>query len=191
MSIERIHKRISQRSQARRDQRGAALVESAIIILPLCIILFGIIEFGFVFKDSLTLSSASRAGARTASAATESDAMITAAWEATKKAGTAAKFQNGDTILIYKADENSGLPVGGAACSSQCAKSTYNNGAWSNPVGTWPASARTACLGGTIDSVGVQIKLKHQSITQFFPFINNMELTERTVMRLEPTTDSC
>jgi Flp pilus assembly protein TadG len=49
-----------------RNQRGAALVEFAIVALLLFTLLFGIIEFGLIIKDYLTLSQAAREGARCA-----------------------------------------------------------------------------------------------------------------------------
>ena len=38
----------------RRDQRGQALVEFALVFLPLCLIIMGGIDFGFVFKDFIS-----------------------------------------------------------------------------------------------------------------------------------------
>ena len=49
-----------------RNQRGAALVEFAIVALLLFTLLFGIIELGLIIKDYLTLSHAAREGARSA-----------------------------------------------------------------------------------------------------------------------------
>jgi Flp pilus assembly protein TadG len=46
------------------SQKGAALVEFAIVIIPLMIITFGIIEFGVYFYDKNILTNASREGAR-------------------------------------------------------------------------------------------------------------------------------
>ncbi len=38
----------------RRDQRGQALVEFGLVFLPLALIIFGGIDFGFVFKDFIS-----------------------------------------------------------------------------------------------------------------------------------------
>ena len=46
-----------QRGRAR-DERGASLVEAAIVLPVVILIVFGIIEFALAFKDSLTVSSA-------------------------------------------------------------------------------------------------------------------------------------
>jgi hypothetical protein len=38
----------------RRDERGQSLVEFALVFLPLCLIILGGIDFGFVFKDFIS-----------------------------------------------------------------------------------------------------------------------------------------
>jgi Flp pilus assembly protein TadG len=47
-----------------RDERGQAVAELAIVLPVLCLLLFGIIQFGIVFRDYITLTDAVRAGAR-------------------------------------------------------------------------------------------------------------------------------
>lgn len=49
-----------------RDDRGAALVEFAIVSVLLITLVFGIIEFGMLMKDYLTVNQAAREGARAA-----------------------------------------------------------------------------------------------------------------------------
>lgn len=61
-------------------QRGTASVEFALVLPLLLSLLFGIIEFGFVFKDQLSLQQAAREGARVAAVGrgvSEIDARIT------------------------------------------------------------------------------------------------------------------
>ena len=45
-------------------QRGQSMVEFALVMMPLFIILLGIIQFGFIFNAYVTLTNASREGAR-------------------------------------------------------------------------------------------------------------------------------
>ena len=47
-----------------RGERGAAAVEFALVLLPLCLILLGIIEFGWIFNQQISLSNAAREAAR-------------------------------------------------------------------------------------------------------------------------------
>jgi Flp pilus assembly protein TadG len=48
----------------RRDQKGASLVEFALIAPILFLILFGLIDFGFIYNDFLSLRQGVRDGAR-------------------------------------------------------------------------------------------------------------------------------
>lgn len=47
-----------------RDDRGAAAVEFALVLIPLLVLLLGIIEFGYIFNQQLTVTNAAREGAR-------------------------------------------------------------------------------------------------------------------------------
>lgn len=47
-----------------RAERGAAAVEFALVLIPLVILLLGIIEFGYIFNQQLTVTNAAREGAR-------------------------------------------------------------------------------------------------------------------------------
>jgi len=55
-----------------RDERGQTMTEFAIILPVLVVMLFGIIQFGIVFNNYVTLTDAVRAGAREASVARQS-----------------------------------------------------------------------------------------------------------------------
>ena len=52
--------------QLGKSERGATLIEFALIALLLFTILFGIIEFGWIFNGYITLTSAAQEGARMA-----------------------------------------------------------------------------------------------------------------------------
>lgn len=47
--------------------RGAAAVEFALVLVPLLLLVFGIIDFGRLYNEQMTLTSLARAGARMAS----------------------------------------------------------------------------------------------------------------------------
>ena len=46
------------------NERGASAVEFALLLLPLVLIIFGIIEFGFILYNQQVITNASREGAR-------------------------------------------------------------------------------------------------------------------------------
>jgi Flp pilus assembly protein TadG len=174
-----------------RGERGAALVEAAIILPVVMLIVFGIIEWGLAFKDALTVSSATRAGARTASAMPRQSGMAATTKAAMERAVAALPNGSIQTMWIYKADAN-GFPDGGSSFTSCTACYVYS---WNSTTQrfvsagsqTWDAASQNACAG-TVDSVGIYLKANHALITGFFG--NNVALTDHTVMNLEPVPSS-
>lgn len=49
-----------------RQENGQTMVEFALIMPVLCLVLFGIIQFGVLYNDYITLTDATRVGARKA-----------------------------------------------------------------------------------------------------------------------------
>jgi Flp pilus assembly protein TadG len=49
-----------------RNERGQTMVELALCLPVICLLLFGVIQFGIVFNNYVTLTDAVRAGARKA-----------------------------------------------------------------------------------------------------------------------------
>ena len=115
-----------------RGDRGAAAVEFAIVVPVLLLILLGILEFAFVLRDYLSVSSAVRVGARTAStgagakasdvprpAAGRDDAVCRASpsrnWRSPPRTpssgpGTAMPQDTIDEIWVYRAN-SAGFPA--------------------------------------------------------------------------------
>ena len=101
-------------SGARRGERGAALVEAAIVTPLLLMLVFGIIEFGFAFKDTLTLANGSRSGARVASAAGTDPSADWFVLQAVK--GATGSLANVNEIVVFKATGPNGVVP--ASCAS-------------------------------------------------------------------------
>ncbi|MEJ7569950.1 MAG: TadE family protein [Gaiellaceae bacterium] len=53
-------------SRKLRSENGQTATELALVLPVFCLLLFGVIQFGIVFKNYVTLTDAVRAGARTA-----------------------------------------------------------------------------------------------------------------------------
>ena len=180
--------------------RGAALVEAAIILPFLAIMVFGIVELGFLFRSATVVSSSSRSGARLAAA--QYAAAQTAPAQATvvdnvrqtvekdlkSRGATDTPLQ----LLIYRANANGDpLPSGNfSSCSTDCFVFTWNpaganGGTFNAPTGGW---ANPDGCGKVIDSVGVWLQMKHDPLG-FSSVFGTMNLKEKTVMRLEPRTD--
>jgi len=64
--IRRLRPALTRRRRDR-DQRGAVVVEFALIVPMLLLIVFGILDFGYMLNRNTIVSNASRDGARTAS----------------------------------------------------------------------------------------------------------------------------
>lgn len=69
---------IEQMSAPTDEERGAGLVEFALVLPVLIIILFGVIEFGIAFNRAQAVEAAAREGARLASISTTTQGDITA-----------------------------------------------------------------------------------------------------------------
>jgi hypothetical protein len=188
--------------RGRERDRGAVLIEAAFVFPVLIMFVFGIIEYGLVFKDTLTLSSATRSGARIASAEPKQASYDDNAASAAAAALTALPSSGPQELWVYKAFTD-GLPCLNLLCASSTPFTTYcsvctiyswqpatrsflevpvtvhNNVDW-NATGT---NSQNACAG-TPDSLGVYVKIQHKFITGLFGSVKT--LTDHTVFRLEP-----
>ncbi len=60
---------MSRRRKNIRNERGQTMVEFALVVPILCVVLFGILQFGALYNDYVTLTDATRVGARKAATA--------------------------------------------------------------------------------------------------------------------------
>src|SRR6188508_1905847 len=137
-------------ARARRDC-GTAIVEAALVLPVVILLVFAVIEFGFTFKDLLTVTSSTRAGARTAAALSKRPNSQNDTAEAV--AGVLANTMptSGiEMLVVYKADPSTGAPFDGASFE-QCTtcyrfrwapKARGGEGRWiPNGGNGWPARA--------------------------------------------------
>jgi hypothetical protein len=180
-----------------RQERGAALIEAALLIPVLLLIVFAVLELGMMFKSATVTSSSSRAGVRLAAAtyapapavgsgtAENPDKRGVGDLVASAVAEVLRDRQSGDTpqqLRIYRAQAN-GTPVGGdfTACATDCLRYVWNGTSWTYSGGTW--SSPDAC-GATLHSIGVYVSVRHEPSNDFIPL--GKTLDEYSVMRLEP-----
>lgn len=181
-------------------ERGAVLVEAALVLPVLLLIVVGIMEFGLLYSSHSTNTASSRSGARLAATEYSQAGQSTAAQQLAATsiaAATAADLKvlnNAEPIgmVIYRVDPNStnGAPVGGfpgqgmsGGCSQDCIRFQWNpatstmdfvSGAWTSP---------NAC-GLQVDSIGVYVESRHDFITRMIR--TDAMVGGHTVMRLEP-----
>jgi len=68
--VDEVRGRVRNRDKAGHE-RGQAMVEFVIVLPILCMLLFGIVQFGITFNHYLTLTDSVRAGARRAAVSRE------------------------------------------------------------------------------------------------------------------------
>jgi Flp pilus assembly protein TadG len=183
---------------AQRGERGVALVEAAIVTPLLLLLVFGIIEFGFLFKDSLTLANASRAGARVGSAAGTDPLADWDILQAVK--GASGSLTNVQQVVVFKATgANGSVPsncTGSVGVSGLCNvysaadfnvdATTFQSASYTKD-NYWASSARVTSLSSTNgpDYLGVYVKAQHTSVLTIV--VPSRTITDTVVMRLEPT----
>lgn len=174
------------RAHRHRDDRGVAAVEAAIVTPVFLLLLVGVLEFGFAYKDQLAITSAVRAGARIASAEPRTASFATDAAAQVARAGAAANMGEVTALWVYQADA-SGHPVGTGgtfnSCASNCVRFSWNGTSFVQSGGAWAPSNQDACAGEQ-DSVGVYLALKHPGITH--AIFDSLGLHSYTVMQFEP-----
>lgn len=183
------------RLRRRRDERGASLVETSLVLPLLLLLALGAAEVGFLVVDYLTVSNAAREGARTGAAAgdyvdtatgIDADDLIV---EAVEQVACNLQYSTLGRVLIYKSDAD-GNPVdpsnllneytGTVNCTSGVTGLTCSNGC------PWTAASRDRKLPG-LDNLGVQVEFEFEGVTKFITF-PTITFSERAVMRLEPDT---
>jgi Flp pilus assembly protein TadG len=181
------------RWRRRDDERGAALVETAILVPIVILLTFGLIEFSSAYQSSAVAASTVRSAARTASA----EAMLSGyATDAAAAAATALKTVPADEpveMWIYRANDKGYPGANGntsfSSCATQCisypwdvATRSFNT---ASPGGSgWVSTTQKACSPSDWDSVGVYVKLRHKFLTNLFG--TTIDLTDHAVFRLEP-----
>jgi Flp pilus assembly protein TadG len=87
---------------AARDERGQTLAEFALVLPLLAMLLFGIIQFGVVFNNYVTLTDAARAGARKAVVSRHLSGRVTVTKAAVKSSASGLDL-NDDQITVNSA----------------------------------------------------------------------------------------
>jgi len=127
------------RLRHRRNERGSAVVEAAIVLPTIIMVLFGMLEMGLYFKDTLTLSEATKDGARTGAQWAQDPGADYYILQAIKKASLSGNILE---VIVYDAapadPTNQSAQAPSAACqsSSNGVSVTYtDSGGISHPTG--------------------------------------------------------
>jgi hypothetical protein len=204
---------MADRRRRPRSERGAVVVEAALVTPLLMILLLGIIEMSLLMRDVVAVSSSVRVGARMASTAAgagpgtcePSDLTCTPqkapkvaqmAADAIQRSGTAMPTDSIDWILVYKANTDGyPYPAGNKTlvCSSDCVQYKWDTGLdkFRYYSGQWDSRTINACVNDPgLMAVGVAMHAHHDWVTGFFG--DGVEVEERTIMQFEPlANESC
>ena len=152
-----------------RGQRGAVVVELAVVVPILILLAFGMLEFGLAFKDKLTMAHAVNQATRSATVLgtdRASDLAVLHAFEAGLSGATSL-----DTVVhvdVFKADAN-GAPLvwdrytpDGSACGwSPCPDSDPTRLGGYGVPDDYPPYSRDTALDGGVDTIGVKVRYTH------------------------------
>jgi Flp pilus assembly protein TadG len=185
----------ARRRKAILGDRGASAVEAAIVTPVVMMLLFGIIELGFVFKDYLAVAGAVRAGVRTASANPRVANFAQVAANKVAQTGGAMNFSDVKQLWVFKVDPNTNKTIGFTNYSdcSYCVKFKWDSGtkAFVPITGagapTWAYTDQSACslsIGGPLDRIGVYLQLKHDPFTGLV--LHTIYISEASILSLEP-----
>ena len=189
------------------SEDGQSLVEFSMIITVMMLLLLGMLEFGFLFDQHLTLEYSSREGARVGAAlangtttfpcASVDDQVIAAVQRVLTSPGSRIDASQVTEIRIYKATSTGGQSGSLANIWS------YSAGAGPSIDGknldfipgtiNWSACSRSNTTSAP-DSLGVSVNYTYQAVTplsavmSFFggPGPASIPITDRTVMALNP-----
>jgi hypothetical protein len=201
------------RRSDRASERGAAIIEAAIVTPLFFLMIFGLLEFGLLFRDSLTTDNAAHQGARAASvsgSAANTDYLIIRSIEHGLQA---MELQQLDYVVVFKADgpgddvpaaclsasqTYDALNPAAPACNRYAAADFFKE--LDDPVTGadtgnfrcgmasvdrfWGPAARQTSLSAGTDYLGIHIQTGHAFITGLFG--DGMDLSETSIVRLEP-----
>jgi hypothetical protein len=200
----------------RRREDGAVAVEAALVMPILALLVFGIIEFGFLLRDYAGVSSLVRTGARIASTGADhgpgvcdtspgapvctpasSPALAQEAADAIQRSGIASNPDQIQYILVYKANDKGypgadGSTTMPADCTgvSNCVKFVWRPSVdkFKYNSGAWNSTTISACFpGSTANPMDrVGIYLKATHPMITGLFGSSISLSDRAVMDFEP-----
>jgi hypothetical protein len=194
------------------SERGATMVEFALVLPLLLLLTFGIIEFALVFNANSNVAHATRAGGRTAGISSLDPQLE---YKAAEAAANALNVSPSDvlgqpTVCVGKYVAGSSNPCGDYSMTfSLVHPGTPDSPMWEVDTGglppandNWPIANRNyGCAAngspGTFDKVAVHVSLRHELLVPglFSVFFGNNvapALSTTSVFQLEPVpTSSC
>ena len=179
------------------NESGVAIVEMAIVLPLLILLVFGIVEYGLLFKEKLTVASATTSAARTGATMGTRETADIRILEAIE----AGLFESVDSSVLISVQIFSAHPTTGATIAGKVNTYAFTPGVpcrWTpcpdpedpgfNYGGPWIPAVRDTTLepgGGGVEVLGIRVQYHHTSVTNLIPGVDR-DLTEIARIRLEP-----
>jgi hypothetical protein len=182
-SVRPIHER-------RGDTNGQGLVEFALTLPIFLLLLMGVLEFGFLYNNILTVQFASRQGVSAAAQVGAEDGADCAILKAVEGALTTPIDKNRITAVeVFQSDAN-GLPIAGRVNRYirtgllDCAGITTQPYTLAGVEG-YPQTARKDSLADGLEVIGVHIEYVYVGVTPVGAG-RTWDVTDGATLRIEP-----
>ncbi len=142
-----------------RRRGGQTIVEFALVVPILLGLLIGIMEFGWVVKNTLALSNGAREGARVASLGRTTTDIQTRIQNSVRPLSVASP--NGAIVMRW----------------------SDNNGADNYPYAITDSGSVNGVMPGKL--IKITVRTNNPSLTGFFPFLRNRNIESYATMRRE------
>lgn len=199
------------RRRARGKDRGAALVEAAIITPIFALLIFGILEFGMAFRDYLTVANVSRDSARAASAYGDDLYADYNIIQVVKQASKGFRPNEIQRLIVFNAGSVNGSITNTSHPANACLAATVGINNVCNvydsadlaldkshfgckttetldkywcPAALNGQDGREIRASGPPDYIGIYVMARHNFITGLFG--PGMNITDEIIMRIEP-----
>ena len=189
--------------RARPHDRGAVIIEAAIAMTVLGVLLVGIIEYGFAWRQSTVVEKTVQQSGRTAANLADAPMADYEALQAFRSLIASTKNVTVDYIVVYKSGSADGaMPSGCAASSIDGVCNHYVPGDMARPAAQFgcggsapdrfwcpfPSGAsqpgRERDRSPAPDYVGVQAQLQYDGMTGIVP--GTITITRKAVYAVEP-----
>lgn len=189
------------RHRTERGERGAVLAEFSIVAPLLLLLVMMGLELGLLMRDEMTVSAATRAGARVGSSAQTTRLADYDLLQAVAAGLGSVDPTAVELIVVFESDANGDVPAGCMTASRPGTCNRYtaadltrpatdfrgtSSCTGSSPDRSWCPATRNrdqAAPGGP-DWLGVYVRVRHDSAVP--GFLDSTVVTDKTVMRLEP-----
>jgi hypothetical protein len=195
------------RPAARKRERASVMMEAVLGFPLLVLLMIGSLEFGMAWRDSTTVSTALRTGARTAASLGNDGGADYYALQSLKAGLSGIPSNAIGRIVVYNAnlDQKPDPPClsmtapGGQTGSKAC--NVYTAASLSLPSTSFSAGATGSCPATAVDRffcplsrkvvqasgtdyVGVYIQVRHDFVSRLFGA--SLTFTDKLIVRLEP-----